>query len=83
MARQRDTDALMVNFGGLSHTSVALRDALELPEVPKVEVHLSNIHAREGYRHHSLSAEVCNGVVAGFGAMSYVYGAQALMDILR
>jgi 3-dehydroquinate dehydratase II len=83
VARGRNIDALMVNFGGLSHTSVALRDALELPEVPKVEVHLSNIHAREPYRHHSLSAQVCHGVVAGFGANSYIYGVQALLDIVK
>jgi 3-dehydroquinate dehydratase II len=80
VARQQDTDALLVNFGGLSHTSVALRDALELPAIPKVEVHLSNIHAREPYRHHSLSGEVCIGIVAGFGARSYVYGVRALLD---
>lgn len=76
-------DALIANFGGFSHTSVAIRDALELVNVPKVEVHLSNIHAREPFRHNSITAAKMDGVIAGFGADSYVLGVKAVEALAR
>jgi len=64
-------EAIIANFGGLTHTSVSIRDALALLDIPKIEVHLSNIHAREEFRHTSRTAGACNGVIAGFGFHSY------------
>ncbi|MEX2641247.1 MAG: type II 3-dehydroquinate dehydratase [Balneolales bacterium] len=71
-------DALLGNFAGLSHTSVSIRDALSLFTGPRVEVHISNIYARESFRHDSLTGGVCSGVITGFGFHSYVLGVQAL-----
>lgn len=64
-------DGLIVNLGGYSHTSVALHDALLAVPAPKVEVHISNIFAREEYRHHSLVTSVCRGMVCGLGLEGY------------
>lgn len=72
------TEALVVNLGGYTHTSVALRDALEPLKCPKVEVHMSNIHAREEFREHSITGQVMDGIITGFGAESYVLGIQAI-----
>ncbi len=74
-------DGLIVNFGGFTHTSVALRDALELISFPIIEVHLSNIHAREPFRHESLTAGAANGVIAGFGSLSYELAVQAMKSL--
>jgi 3-dehydroquinate dehydratase-2 len=78
---ESDYDGIMVNFGGYSHTSVAIRDALELLKIPIVEVHLSNIHAREEFRAHSLTGALASGVITGFGKNSYVLGIQALTTL--
>ncbi len=78
-----DIEALIVNFGGFSHTSVAIRDALELVEIPVIEVHLSNIHAREKFRVHSITGAVANGVITGFGKNSYILGVRAAEELLR
>lgn len=72
-------DGIIVNLGGYSHTSVALRDALLAVPAPKVEVHLSNIFAREDYRHHSLITSACRGMVCGLGLMGYELALRALL----
>ncbi len=71
--------ALLLNPGGYSHTSVAIRDALEACAVPAVECHLSNIHAREEFRHSSLTAAMSIGLISGFGARSYYLGLDAAL----
>jgi len=71
-------DAVVINPGGWSHTSVVLRDALAALNGPLVEVHLSNIHAREEFRHHSYVSVVADGVIAGLGMQGYVLALQWL-----
>lgn len=71
-------DGLIVNLGGYSHTSVALRDALLAVPAAKIEVHMSNIFAREEYRHHSLVTSACRGMVCGLGLQGYSLALQAL-----
>jgi 3-dehydroquinate dehydratase-2 len=72
--QQTEADAIVINAGGFTHSSVALRDAIEITDIPVVEVHLSNISGRESFRHTSLLSPVCSGVIFGFGPDSYVLG---------
>jgi 3-dehydroquinate dehydratase-2 len=78
-ARGDGTDFILINPGAFTHTSVALRDALAAVAIPYIEVHLSNPHAREPFRHTSYFSDLAVGVIAGFGADSYRYALQAAL----
>ena len=75
-------DAILINPAAYTHTSVAIRDAISAVDVPTVEVHLSNIYAREEFRHTSLIAPVARGQVSGFGRMSYILGLEAAISLV-
>ena len=71
-----------INAGAYTHTSIALHDAIKAISVPVIEVHISNVHAREEFRHHSKIAPACKGVICGFGPTSYILALHALKSII-
>lgn len=75
--------AILINPAAYTHTSVAIRDAIAAVDIPAVEVHLSNIYAREDFRQTSLIAPVCRGQVTGFGPQSYVLGLEAILGLIK
>ncbi|MDR1610686.1 MAG: type II 3-dehydroquinate dehydratase [Candidatus Symbiothrix sp.] len=75
-------DGIILNAGAYTHTSIAIHDAIKGVKTPVIEVHISNVHARESFRHHSLIAEACKGVIAGFGLDSYRLAIEAINNKL-
>jgi len=73
-------DGIILNAGAYTHTSIAIHDAIKAVKTPVIEVHISNVHAREEFRHHSLLAAACKGVIAGFGMSSYKLAVEALVE---
>lgn len=76
-------DGILINAGGYTHTSVVIRDAIAAVNIPTIEIHMTNIHSREDFRHTSLLSGVCKGIVAGFGDDSYLLALEGLVNILK
>ena len=76
-------DGIIINAAAYTHTSVAIRDAISAVNIPTIEVHMTNIHAREEFRHKSLIAPVCKGQIAGFGAESYKLALKGIQSLLK
>lgn len=82
-ALQMNADGIILNAAAYTHTSIALRDAVSSLKIPTIEVHLSNVYAREDFRHHSQIASVCKGVISGFGPKSYTLAVHAFLADLN
>ena len=78
-----EMDAIVLNAAAYTHTGIAVRDAISASGVPTIEIHLSNTAAREEFRHRSVIAPVCRGVIAGFGSQSYSLGLEAAISLTR
>lgn len=76
-------DGMIVNFGAYSHYSIALHDSLAMVKIPVIEVHLSNVHSREEYRHNLLTGGVCKGIICGLGSNGYILAVDALENIIN
>jgi 3-dehydroquinate dehydratase II len=76
-------DGVIFNLGGYTHTSVALHDAISAINIPVIEVHISNVHAREEFRHKSMVSAVCAGTISGLGIQSYLLGLRGMANIIR
>lgn len=76
-------DAIVLNAAAYTHTSIALRDAISAVQAPTIEIHLSNVYAREGFRQISMLAAVCVGTISGFGVDSYLLGLRAAVNVIR
>lgn len=77
------TEGIIINPGAYTHYSIAIRDALASVQMPKLEVHISNVHTRESFRHTSVTAPVCTGQLVGLGIRGYLYALEAMKDILQ
>ena len=82
-AASEGVDGIVINPAAYTHSSIAIRDALLATAIPFIEVHLSNVHSREAFRHHSMLADAACGVIAGFGGTSYLLALRGLNDVLR
>ena len=76
-------DGILINAGGYTHTSVVIRDAISAVQIPTIEIHMTNIHSREEFRHTSLLSGVCRAIIAGFGEDSYFLALEGLINILK
>ena len=83
LAYREDVDVVLINPGALTHTSIALRDAFLSTKIPFIEIHLSNVHAREAFRHHSYLSDIALGVILGLGPIGYSLALEAALHIIH